>query len=365
MRVSSTSDLLLLLAAAHGNNMLVKGGAADTAHLEDALGVDFSGSNRPGLAPLHFRDAPDAEPRVFADWVEALRKRDVEGFLVADEKSAGLARPAPKVEGHEIEERMLHAFVGSPGLLLGAVSPDRVDLLVPRVGWTRRTLITVEDFDAFIEKEASRAELRARMLWEDLHNLKLSGGESWDGFLAAIREGDLDQVVNAMSRAVSNTAFRAGEDERWYRLLEEKRNPDHHAVFQVVGVREVPRWRISTDVAEQAQRLRAALERIRDYAARAGHGNWEGVFAKALSLLEDDPSAGGFATLFQGCGLAPGALRLLSASVAADVFGGMGSWNDLGDDTDDYRTASEALFRELAPSLQVAVNSFWGPRRGA
>ena len=53
----------------------------------------------------------------------------------------------------------------------------------------------------------------------------------------------------------------------------------------------------------------------------------------------------------------PDAFRLLAASVAADVFGGMGSWNDLSPpDADGYRRVSADLYRELGADYELSID---------
>lgn len=61
------------------------------------------------------------------------------------------------------------------------------------------------------------------------------------------------------------------------------------------------------------------------------------------------------------------ASRLLAASQAAWVFGGMGSWNDLGFDGDDqtqYEIISDNLFRLINSSLIAATNLSY-PKAGS
>lgn len=87
--------------------------------------------------------------------------------------------------------------------------------------------------------------------------------------------------------------------------------------------------------------------------------DWFGKsFESAYSVLktESEPELNGVALKGQ---LPLSASRLLAASQAAWVFGGMGSWNDLGFDGDDqrkYETISDDLFRLINSSLIVTTN---------
>lgn len=87
--------------------------------------------------------------------------------------------------------------------------------------------------------------------------------------------------------------------------------------------------------------------------------DWFGkAFESGYSALkaESEPELNGVALRGQ---LPLPASRLLAASQAAWVFGGMGSWNDLGFDGDDqrkYEAISDNLFRLIYSSLIVTTN---------
>lgn len=87
--------------------------------------------------------------------------------------------------------------------------------------------------------------------------------------------------------------------------------------------------------------------------------DWFGkAFESGYSALkaESEPELNGIALKGQ---LPLPASRLLSASQAAWVFGGMGSWNDLGFDGDDqrqYEAISDNLFRLINSSLIATAN---------
>lgn len=109
---------------------------------------------------------------------------------------------------------------------------------------------------------------------------------------------------------------------------------------------------------EFAQVLRDALA-----FARAHRTGFHGSFEQALSELESnapDP--------FGGEGVTPAAFpapvearRLLAAAQSAWVFGGMGSWNDMGFDDDSvqasYDALSHALFNVVMRALRDGTNA--------
>ncbi len=130
-----------------------------------------------------------------------------------------------------------------------------------------------------------------------------------------------------------------------YALVEEMRT---------LAVNKVP-------LGELSEEMVAALTEIEAFARRQNLDGFADCFAKAESCLKaDDP----FALVYHR-DLAPdGALalapaRLLAACQAAWVFGGMGSWNDLGftgEDQELYERLSNRLFHILNAAICVAVN---------
>lgn len=92
--------------------------------------------------------------------------------------------------------------------------------------------------------------------------------------------------------------------------------------------------------------------------------DWFGkAFESGYSALkaESEPELNGIARKGQ---LPLTASRLLAASQAAWVFGGMGSWNDLGfagSDQRQYEAISDNLFRQINSSLIATVNLSYQP----
>ena len=106
--------------------------------------------------------------------------------------------------------------------------------------------------------------------------------------------------------------------------------------------------------AEMSQTLQDAIS----FSAKHKLDWFEKAFQSGYSALkaESEPELNGMALRGQ---LSLPASRLLAASQAAWVFGGMGSWNDLGFDGDDqrqYEAISDRLFRLINSSLIVTAN---------
>ena len=122
------------------------------------------------------------------------------------------------------------------------------------------------------------------------------------------------------------------------------------------------------DLATVKNELRAILESIHSFSARQDCEGFTKCFAEAIRALSD-PSAdiGYHKDLAVSGQLSPEAESVLKASMSAWVFGGMGSWNDIGFDgtaQQEYERVSEALFNILNDAIEVAATSslkFWEP----
>lgn len=114
------------------------------------------------------------------------------------------------------------------------------------------------------------------------------------------------------------------------------------------------------DVSRASAELRGALEEIRDF-ARAEATEWVPWFEKALDCLESDRDIPYHPDLLPRVGYARDARRLLAAASQAWVFGGMGSWNDMGFDEPQqsrYEACSTRLYRAVIEACCAAANSF-------
>ena len=115
------------------------------------------------------------------------------------------------------------------------------------------------------------------------------------------------------------------------------------------------------DVDAVTAALRLALADIRDFSAAHDCDPFTGNFDRALAALDGAAPAPDYhADLFEPGMLSDAATWLLAAAGHASVFGGMGSWNDLGFSGDaqaTYERVSEALFAAVNAALCAAANS--------
>ncbi len=104
-----------------------------------------------------------------------------------------------------------------------------------------------------------------------------------------------------------------------------------------------------------------ALQEIHDFALRNNCGGFTECFAKGLATLARTPGAqrGFHQDLAPQGSLSSDAIGILDACQHAWIFGGMGSWNDMGFDGEEgklYDRVSERLFRTLNQAISVAAN---------
>ena len=114
-----------------------------------------------------------------------------------------------------------------------------------------------------------------------------------------------------------------------------------------------------SDIKEQLAR---SLQDIHSFSSRHRLDGFTRTFSDALNMLSGNA---GFHSAYYN-DLAPENFLSEKAEVILDacqrswVFGGMGSWNDMGfkgDEQDRYETVSEQLFQTLTEAIQAAANS--------
>lgn len=120
------------------------------------------------------------------------------------------------------------------------------------------------------------------------------------------------------------------------------------------------------DLAAASDELERALVAIRSFAERQGHlDNFIDTFETALKCLAAPPGRPAYPQDSYMDILAPRAANLLQAAECAWVFGGMGSWNDMGFEGAadiEYQSVSENLYVAINDAILAAVNNNLGSR---
>jgi len=121
---------------------------------------------------------------------------------------------------------------------------------------------------------------------------------------------------------------------------------------------------VQADIREIYSQLEQSLVSITDFAGVQQLPGWADVFKKARAILNSTDPAGSYYhhDLLLEKHYTLIARQLLFAAGAAWVFGGMGSWNDLGfntaEDNKKYDDVSASLYTAINQSVLAVANSF-------
>jgi hypothetical protein len=112
------------------------------------------------------------------------------------------------------------------------------------------------------------------------------------------------------------------------------------------------------DLGEIKHSLHQALLKAAEFARRpqAAALSWAAFFEKALERLDSaEPAMPYHADILPESGFSLEARQLLAGAAASYVFGGMGSWNNLGFEDPQTQAAYEQVTAELYAAVKLAV----------
>jgi hypothetical protein len=114
-------------------------------------------------------------------------------------------------------------------------------------------------------------------------------------------------------------------------------------------------------LAASADRLAAILVSAEAFAAEHDLSTWADWFRDASQLGQtSDAQAPYHPDMLPAAGFEPFARQLLAMATRAWVFGGMGSWNDLGYadlDNESYSTITRELYAAVLGAFVAVVNT--------
>jgi hypothetical protein len=335
-------DVLSSALAVYGSRAL-KGQLPPTAVVEEVV---HAGLERDDMDLATVRFFPGDLP--FGAWIDALRAQGTGPIRLAT------VPPPPAPSG--MPPAMAHAAVGMSPITIGVTREGKVRPYAIRTCLPRPSLVSLQDLVDFVEASPKRKTMKEFLLWQNKHNLKFCRGNDWDGFLRSVTDDRLDALFDAWTTCLSNAEWKNGEPAAWARVERRHPNPQRmpRVEYHALKAAAAPP---SGGVAARARSLAAALEAAGAYARKAGLDGFADHFAHCRKTIRGASPSSGLARLFAGL-LSPAAVGLFVAAVESDVFGGMGSWNDVSCYSDpEYQGVSDRLFRELAPALLAAVNS--------
>ena len=113
------------------------------------------------------------------------------------------------------------------------------------------------------------------------------------------------------------------------------------------------------------EHLRYAILRAKNFSERSDVNalSWASWFAKSLDFLDSpDPKVSFHPDLLPDTGFSLEARQILASDARAYVFGGMGSWNDMGfeqaETQKEYEKVTKELYEAIKLSIIMASNSF-------
>lgn len=121
---------------------------------------------------------------------------------------------------------------------------------------------------------------------------------------------------------------------------------------------------LQIDNAKIKQEVEQTLTEIIDFCSATKMENWRNIFNKAkLTLNSSTPESSYHSTdLIPNDNYELTAKQLIFSAIAAWVFGGMGSWNDLGFDSTQknrtYNRLTEELYERLSAAIIAGINTY-------
>ena len=172
------------------------------------------------------------------------------------------------------------------------------------------------------------------------------------------------QTAFAGGLAVGLLALAETGDSEWWSGRWEVTQPKHpRQLIWKVTYNGERAWGARAPVAElehTTRELAESLERIRDFARSENAEFWVPWFSEALDLLSSpSPVPPTYPDLLPASGFSLRSRQILAAVERGWVFGGMGSWNDLGtSNLAAYDEVTRAYFDAVMNAAVTAVNAF-------
>lgn len=109
------------------------------------------------------------------------------------------------------------------------------------------------------------------------------------------------------------------------------------------------------------EEFKDVLQKIEAFAREINNETFAKIFKESYGYLVNEDESGDAVYMRDNFpGIGNSALRMLTAASGADVFGGMGSWNDIGyeaDKDEEYQRLSQMLYAQVQKAVMFAVNT--------
>jgi hypothetical protein len=229
-----------------------------------------------------------------------------------------------------------------------------VDLAKTPTGWSERSV--ADSPNAWFQYIRGRKVHALRMVYGPSNDPNVDGKTVTDRMLVGFVGGGGRWLVQADKPTSSDyweSRWNVGDQERKDRRI-----------WRVTYGRTARNRPLTShqepDLAAIRSDLDSVLNEIHEFALEQRLDGFANCFERALQDLSAESEFNGFHKELANRDLLPlEAIQLLSAAQSAWVFGGMGSWNDLGFDgevQDRYERLSETLYRVINQAIVAATN---------
>ncbi len=233
-----------------------------------------------------------------------------------------------------------------------------VDLTRTPTGWPERPV--ADEPSTWFQYLKDRGVTSLRLMYGPSNDPNVDGNGVTDRMLVGFVGGGGRWLIQASKPGTSDYW-----EARW--TMGDQRRTDHR-IWRVTYGRIARSRPIEAagqvDLRVIRERFHGVLVEIRAFAVKQDLAGFANCFTKGLDDLDSESPANGFHKELLNASLLPvSAIQLLSAAQSSWVFGGMGSWNDLGFDGQDqaiYERLSEELYTVVNQAIVAAANSSVG-----
>jgi hypothetical protein len=277
-------------------------------------------------------------------------------------------KEAAGASDEELPAHIREAFQGGGGLgLLLFMDGKRTERFMPREVEPHLYEITGAQLYGFYQsrKQAKAWDQALRREFESELN-----GRSIRAFLESRSLDDMQQIIQrfmSLSAEVEpvGNGHEVDPDEtvRWNTFFTPA--PGSNSLsFEYLAAGAGDAASAERDLSTCRASLMSALEAIRSFAEQHDLKYWSKHFRRCLLRLTLEPQPlEDLLELLLINGLPQPAIQLVNAAKASDVFGGMGSWNDLGfsgEDSKAYEEVSDRLLQAMKAAFRAGINSSAG-----
>lgn len=351
------TDICSAILVSTGNRALREPARARWDGVEELMGISLRASSQHDTR-ISIVDAHGGRA-AFQDWLASRASPSVRLALVPRPPHPSDADALPPPVRAALDTSGLHLVLLSDG--------RRSELLIPREVRPPLYAITGPQLLAFLRGRAHAEALEAALARE----LGLSPGPALESFLDTRTPEDMEDVVSRLmplGADVEYTALDGAEPDAeavagWNAFFSPAPNSSSLS-FEYLAAGPSLSPAAERDVPGARATLAAALESAQEFAQRHALPSWRKHFRRCLLRLSLEPQPLDDVTELLLLNALPlPAVQLAACALAADVFGGMGTWNDLaftGPEESEYRALSERLFHAVHAALRASLNSSAG-----